>query len=231
MATRPTPETFESWNEEMSRKYNPDHYHSGSNMLLRFIEGRRTAMIMQGLAIRPSDRVLDIGCGAGNMLQAIDAVRTGVDLSDIMLERSRAKLGASVTLRKMSAESLDFPDASFDKIICSEVIEHILDPRKALMEIQRVLAPGGLAAVSIPNESLIEKTKSILRKSGLSMLMNNEGETNLDDVENEWHLHRASRTVFNEWNAGLMRVVKAKGVPFGWLPFRFVFLLTKEAAA
>lgn len=225
---KPTAETFEAWNEEMSKKYNPDHYHDGANPLLRFIEGRRTKAILRGLEIKSTDRLLDIGCGAGNMLKRIDAKRTGIDLSETMLQRSRTKLGDSVALEKMSAEKLHFPDGSFDKVICSEVIEHILDPRAALSEIERILAPGGKAAVSIPNEDLIENTKRILRKSGLKILMKNKGETNLDDVENEWHLHHGSLKRFREWNVGLLPIVKTVAIPFWWLPFRYVFILEKK---
>ncbi len=225
--SHPTDETFEAWNEQMSRKYNPDHYHKSRNPLLRLIEGRRTRAIIRSLSIKPDDRVLDIGCGAGNMLSLIRAHRTGVDLSDTMLIRAKANLSESVTLRKMSADRLDFPDHSFDKIICSEVIEHVLHPRTVLQEISRVLTPDGLAAVSIPNEALIEKTKSILQHSGLSILMKNKGHTNLDDVENEWHLHRGSRPLFEEWNGGILRILRVIPVPFVWAPFRYVFLLRK----
>lgn len=225
---RPTPESFEAWNEQMSIKYNPDHYHDGANPLLRFIEGRRTRAILRGLSIKKTDRVLDIGCGAGNMLARIDAVRTGTDLADIMIERAKAKLGDTVELHKMAAEHMNFPDASFDKIICSEVIEHLLDPRLALMEINRLLRPNGLAAISIPNEDLIEKTKSALRRSGLSFLMKNEGETNLDETENEWHLQYASLQKFQEWNKDLLQIVQIMRIPFPFLPFRYVFICKKK---
>lgn len=48
------------------------------------------------------------------------------------------------------ALSLPFPDASFDKIVCSEVLEHIPDYRQAVNEIERVLKPGGTLAISVP---------------------------------------------------------------------------------
>ena len=48
------------------------------------------------------------------------------------------------------ALSLPFPDATFDRVICSEVLEHIPDDRGAMREILRVLRPGGTAAVTVP---------------------------------------------------------------------------------
>ncbi len=227
---KPTAETFAAWNEGMSRKYNPDKYHNGSNLLLNFMEGRRTNAILKNLGIRPEDAVLDIGCGAGNMLQRIRAVRTGIDLSETMIARSRAKLGSDVTLIRMSAEHLEFEDGSFDKIICSEVIEHVLNPRIVLQEIARVLKPAGLASISIPNESLIEKTKWLLRRCGLRVLMKNDGETNLDEIENEWHLHRGSLATFRKWNDGVLLITRVCRTPVRVLPFRYVFLLRKGRA-
>lgn len=214
----------------MSRKYNPDQYHNSKNPLLYFIEKRRTNCILRLLDIQPSDTVLDIGCGAGNMLERIRAKRTGIDLSETMLLRSTKRLGNDVVLQKMSAEALTFDPSTFDKIICSEVIEHILSPEKALSEIARVLKPGGLAAISIPNEALLEQTKKMLRACGLKILMKNDGETNVEDVENEWHLHQASLKKFTSWNTELTTVCR-RNVPFFWLPFRYVFLLKKEAIA
>lgn len=224
----PTLATFEAWNEEMSRKYNPDNYHNSSNPLLRFIVHRRTKAILSALSIQKNDRVLDIGCGAGNMLEHIDAHRTGIDLSPTMLERARAKIGNDVDLEKMSATALDFPDASFDKVICSEVIEHVLDPNAVLSEIARVLRPGGLAALSIPNESLLIGTKSLLIFCNLKVLMRNDGQTNVEDVDNEWHLHHASLSLFRSWEKSGLRTLRTLRIPFFFLPFHYVFLLTKD---
>ncbi len=56
----------------------------------------------------------------------------------------------SFALAAASALRLPFPDACFDKLICSEVLEHIADYRGALREIERVLRPGGLLCASVP---------------------------------------------------------------------------------
>lgn len=232
--TNPTPASFEAWNEEMSRKYNPENYHNSSNPLLRFIVHRRTKDILSPLAIQKTDRVLDVGCGAGNMLERIEAERTGIDLSQTMIERARRKLGPDVDLRKMSAEALDFPDSSFDKVLCSEVIEHLLNPEAVLKEIGRVLKPGGLAAVSIPNEFLLKWTKSLLHAAHLKVLMRNDGQTNVEDVDNEWHLHNASLALFRSWEKsardlhGALKTIRVIRSPFFFIPFHYVFLLTKD---
>ena len=51
---------------------------------------------------------------------------------------------------RADALALPFPAASFDKVICAEVLEHLVDDRAAMAELARVLRPGGMLAVSVP---------------------------------------------------------------------------------
>ena len=113
--------------------------------------------------LEPGDRVLDLGCGEGRHVisvyveQDVDAV--GVDLSHNDLLRTREKFddfcevdnqAKSFTLSSANALALPFADNNFDKVICSEVLEHIPDYQGALKEINRVLKPGGLFCASVP---------------------------------------------------------------------------------
>ena len=109
------------------------------------------------------DRVLDLGCGEGRHVisayVAADVHSVGVDLSLHDLQTTREKFAEfeqpdnpykSFSLSSASALALPFADNSFDKVICSEVLEHIADYRGALREIERVLKPGGLFCASVP---------------------------------------------------------------------------------
>jgi SAM-dependent methyltransferase len=117
------------------------------------------------LGVGPGDRVLDLGCGFGRhayqaarLGAAVVAVDAGADeVANVVgtfgamaasgeLDPVRARVGAV----QGDALALPFPDASFDRVIASEVLEHITDDEVAMGELARVLRPGGTMAVTVP---------------------------------------------------------------------------------
>jgi SAM-dependent methyltransferase len=115
---------------------------------------------LERLRLRPGERLLDAGCGEGrHCFGALErgARVVGLDLDRDSLRRSvgrlRRRAGELRSLGEMvhgDAFHLPFPDAHFDKVICSEVMEHVHDYRAAARELARVTRPGGLLAVTIP---------------------------------------------------------------------------------
>jgi 2-polyprenyl-3-methyl-5-hydroxy-6-metoxy-1,4-benzoquinol methylase len=100
-------------------------------------------------------RVLDAGCGTGYgavILARAGAERVvGVDAAAAVVEAARSYETPALTFAQADIARLPHPDASFDLITCFEVIEHVHDAGAVLGELARVLAPGGVLAISSPN--------------------------------------------------------------------------------
>jgi SAM-dependent methyltransferase len=114
------------------------------------------------LALRPGMTVLDAGCGQGR--HSVELLRRGCRILALDLERadlrytrylladqSRRRAGAPPhAVLVGDAGRLPFADAAFDRVLCSEVLEHVPAPVRAAGELARVLKPDGLLAVSVP---------------------------------------------------------------------------------
>ena len=98
-------------------------------------------------------RILDVGCGAGPVLEALrdrGAFVTGVDPSAKMLELARQRLGDGTALQQADLrDPLPFPDGAFDDVIACLVLHYLRDWTAPLAELRRVLAPGGRLIVAV----------------------------------------------------------------------------------
>ena len=97
--------------------------------------------------VQPGERLLDVGCGTGAFLttvgQETSATRMGIDLSVGMLARARRHLDPHVGLSAADAERLPFAAATFDVVVSLSSFHFWADPAAALVELRRVLRPGG----------------------------------------------------------------------------------------
>ncbi|WP_369253247.1 class I SAM-dependent methyltransferase [Geodermatophilus amargosae] len=116
------------------------------------------------LDLRPGTTVLDLGCGEGR--HAFEAYRRGAHVVAVdwgvpevettkrwlgaIAEAGEAPAGARYEVVRGDLRHLPFPDASVDRVMASEVLEHIPDDVAAMTEIARVLKPGGRAVVTVP---------------------------------------------------------------------------------
>jgi len=122
---------------------------------------QRLKMIASALADTHGERALDIGTGSGIFLQQLlkhaDSV-TGMDLhqtydgAKAMLKHEGVNM-SRVELRQGSILAIPYPNASFDLAVCISVLEHFADARSPLLEVRRILKPGGLFIWGCPAKS------------------------------------------------------------------------------
>ena len=229
---KPTAENFEQWNEELAEKHDLDRFYNHPNPLFRYIENKRISRLIKLAGIKETDKVLEVGCGAGHILERIQKGKLyGIDISDIQIKRAKNRLGDKAELKKSPGEEIPFEDGYFDVILCSEVIEHVLDPPKLLREIKRVMKDDGILSLSIPNENLINFTKKLLKATGLIRLVEPKKsgwELAAKDNLDEWHLHEFNMKLIKEYSSGIFKISRVAAVPFFMVPFRYVLSMVKE---
>jgi SAM-dependent methyltransferase len=115
---------------------------------------RRAIRLLDWLELQDGENVLDCGCGMGFYLMTMGSLRslrlTGVDADEARLQWARRERVPAHLLRT-DIERLPFADCTFDKILFSEVLEHLSDDAAGLRELLRVLRPRGILAISVPH--------------------------------------------------------------------------------
>jgi SAM-dependent methyltransferase len=151
---------YAAWLGSLFGQYADPHGLPGqivSSIMLRG-NGASIAWTVELMAIEASDRILDLGCGPGLglTLMAARACRgyvVGIDHSALMVRQARGRNArllelcrAEVTLS--DAATLPYPHGSFDRVCAAHVIYYWSDPVEVLLEIKRVLRPGGMLAIA-----------------------------------------------------------------------------------
>lgn len=187
-------------------------------------------------------RVLDIGFGSGDILFAFDPTCEiyGLDVSPYAVERATrqaAKRGyrrASFLQCDLDQQTLPFHGSSFDLIVCSHVLEHLVDDVAVLAEVRRLLRPGGIAVILIPiNEKAGEDPHHVrvYNASGFRAELERTGLGPVFVFESEyvWHVvgwffargYHERMPLIGRMMSGLINV------PLALLPFRAHLLLDR----
>lgn len=114
--------------------------------------------LLAGADLRPGQRVLDYGCGPGQMtVELAGRVApgghvTGLDINADFVARTNARaaeagLAGAVEARLLESARLPLDDGALDRVVCKSVLEYVDDPAQVLAEFHRVLARGGRAHV------------------------------------------------------------------------------------
>lgn len=139
----------------ISQRYDADYFHKGGAQYLKRWDHRVAKcrrQLLMCLEFAPHAQTsLDVGCSAGYVLAAGKSLGlhpTGIDYAafaaGLAQQRGFSSAAASLT-------ELPFRDASFDILTAKHTLEHVRTPRQALFEITRVLRPGGVALIVVPD--------------------------------------------------------------------------------
>jgi SAM-dependent methyltransferase len=116
-----------------------------------FVNTRLEEITAQFSPYRQNNRLLDIGCGAGNLLQA--ARNNGWDAQGLDVSAGAVKHVRSLGFEVFEGELQEagFPSEHFDVVTAAELLEHLVDPQPLLHEVARILRPGGLFWTTTPH--------------------------------------------------------------------------------
>jgi ubiquinone/menaquinone biosynthesis C-methylase UbiE len=220
------PENFRDWNEQMVLKYDPEIFHHHPRSVVRWVEGKRVRAVIRSLRASSEHRILDVGCGAGNILAQLAGSRSGLDLSSFMVERAQKLLGPNATIINGDAEALPYADGEFDRVIASSLLSHVLHPDKVISELRRVVKPDGVVVISIAHEDQIERGLRWARALGLSSrFFGRSTEERSAPYHVDYHLHRFSLPRLRNLTKGLFHEKGLRKAPSFLFPAHYIVAL------
>ncbi len=122
----------------MPQTWNPETYTRDAAFVPQLGSG-----VLEWLAPQANERILDLGCGDGQLTERIVAAGakvTGIDASAMMVAGARAR---GLTVEEGSAESMPFLDRSFDAVFSNAALHWVRDQDAMMAEVHRILRPGG----------------------------------------------------------------------------------------
>lgn len=133
-----------------------DHFDFAAPFYERVCPPPLPGSLLELLAVFPGARVLDAGGGTGRVAQVVARAGgrlTVIDISRGMLRQARQKGGLAPT--QAVVESLPFPAASFDRVLMVNALHHVRDQQQAVLELFRVLRPGGRLVIEEPDREIL----------------------------------------------------------------------------
>jgi len=222
MAKRPPLDIdVEKVNDRLAREHPIDAYYARAPWPIRLVERRRLTIIRDFVGDETGLEIAEIGSGGGHVLGMFPRARlTAIDVSDVYLDNARKNLtGYDVRFLKGEVDKMELPSATFDRVICTEVLEHVVNPGAVLAAMARLLRPSGVAVVTFPNDPLILRVKGTIRRTPARRILGSRIEWGGD----EFHLHRWTPGEFEHLLVQHFRVTDRRCAPLGLIPLRACF--------
>jgi len=124
------------------------------------IEAEYLPRILRSVTLDKNTTVLDVGCAYGYFLKLCDRYNCatyGIDISEHAIEKARKETKAELKIQDVEQGLHFFGDSFFDLITAFDLIEHLRDPSKAIVEFRRILKHRGKIALTTPNLHSIER--------------------------------------------------------------------------
>jgi ubiquinone/menaquinone biosynthesis C-methylase UbiE len=120
------------------------------------------------MRLRDAPRVLDVGAGHGMLMSILTELGHEFHALDVKDQSSRYsdvyRKGITFHVCNVEVDSIPYPDASFDAVVCCQVLEHFTHSHlPAIREMRRVLRPGGILEVDVPNAACFRNRSRLLR--------------------------------------------------------------------
>ncbi len=180
--------------------------HTSKNFLQRWLINNFYDVLISIVTKLNSESILDVGCGEGFTLSLlakknVDKTLEGIDSSVVAINIGKT-LFPKISLKTGDIYNLPYEHDSFELVICSEVLEHLEDPGRALQELKRVSKKYCL--FSVPNEPIF-RLANFFRGKNISRWGN--------DIEhiNHWSIHE-----FSDFIGGKLKILE-KRLPFPWI--------------
>lgn len=184
-----------------------EYYNEEYNKLIDIDESGGSGWYKEYIAQAKDRTILDVGCGAGSRTEFLvnENKVIGLELNEKNIEKAK-KRGLEVMPFDVE-KNFSFKNESFDIVICSQVLEHLLQPQKTLYEMHRVLKNGGYLFLDVPNHYGII--------SRVAMLFG-------DDIDDIYHDHKYyfKEEKFDQWDyphirfftySGFRKVIEESG--------------------
>ena len=162
--------------------------------LAGFIQSQRVLRVLEYAEIKPTDRVLEIGCERGALCSAVPECSrlVGCDIADRALEDAKAlfrkRERAAEFILADAVRPLPFSLGEFDVIICSEMLEHVTDPGAVIANIANICTVKTRIVLTVPIEAPKVAMKRWLQRMGVLHFLF----PGIEPGQSEWHLHSFS---------------------------------------